>query len=313
MKRLTYVIAFAIVAFAVVKIIMGISHATKESGQDAEKYGKTSVVIDSVASADGVMVYYDVRGEAGPALVFVHGWSCDRSYWSRQVDEFAQEFTVVTLDLAGHGQSGQNRSDWTIPAFGADVAAVVDKLNLEKAILIGHSMGGPVIIEAARQLPGRVIGLVGVDTYNDVGTTYPDSAIEAHLASFLQDFRGTTYRFVTSMFPDSSDSSLMHQVADDMSSAPQEVALESYRATIRYVYTDPIQMIASLKELNLPVRGINCDHFPLNLDGMKAATRSFDIKVMTGVGHFLHMQDPQTFNGLLHEIITELISEPGSK
>ena len=87
-----------------------------------------------------------MRGRGAPALVFIHGWSCDRTYWRGQVDAFSQTFRVVAVDLADHGESGTGRQVWTIGAFGEDVAACVSKLGLQRIILIGHSMGGDVIL-----------------------------------------------------------------------------------------------------------------------------------------------------------------------
>jgi pimeloyl-ACP methyl ester carboxylesterase len=111
-------------------------------------------------SADGVRIAYEVHGHGSPALVFVHGWSCNRSFWAGQIEPFSKQFEVVGVDRAGHGDSGRNRAKWTIPSYSEDVAAVVKKLNLKKVILIGHSMGGDVIPEAALGLPGRVVGLI---------------------------------------------------------------------------------------------------------------------------------------------------------
>ena len=54
-------------------------------------------------SSDGVDIHYEVHGEGEPALVFIHGWSCDRSYWRAQVEYFAKQYQVITIDLAGHG------------------------------------------------------------------------------------------------------------------------------------------------------------------------------------------------------------------
>jgi pimeloyl-ACP methyl ester carboxylesterase len=83
-----------------------------------------------VASWDNVAISYDVQGEGEPALVFVHGWSCDKSYWRLQVPYFAKRHKVVTIDLGGHGESGIGRETWTMEAFGKDVAAVVEELEL---------------------------------------------------------------------------------------------------------------------------------------------------------------------------------------
>src|SRR5262245_18062071 len=71
-------------------------------------------------AADGVHVQYRVYGAGEPALVFFHCWSCDSNYWREQVPVFKQKYTVVTVDLAGHGGTGANRSEWSIAKFGQD-------------------------------------------------------------------------------------------------------------------------------------------------------------------------------------------------
>lgn len=94
-------------------------------------------VSDVVQSADGIPIAFESAGTGGRALVFIHGWSCDRAYWKAQVPAFADRHRVVALDLAGHGESGGGRAAYTMAAFGADVAAVMDHLGLEDAVLIG--------------------------------------------------------------------------------------------------------------------------------------------------------------------------------
>lgn len=98
-----------------------------------------------VTSADGIHIAYETRDEGTPALVFVHGWSCDRTYWDGRLPAFSRQFKVVALDLAGHGESGLGRKTWTMGAFGRDVAAVVEKLGLDRVILIGHYLKLPVV------------------------------------------------------------------------------------------------------------------------------------------------------------------------
>jgi pimeloyl-ACP methyl ester carboxylesterase len=113
----------------------------------------------TLTAPDGVRIVYDDRGQGATALVFVHCWSCDRTFWREQADVFSDGYRVVTLDLAGHGESGKNRKTWTVAGLGGDVRAVVEKLGLKRVILVGHSMGGPVSLDAARQLRGRVVGV----------------------------------------------------------------------------------------------------------------------------------------------------------
>ena len=131
----------------------------------------------TVPSADGVPIAYEVHGQGEPALVLVHGWSCDRGYWKEQIEYLSPQYRLVLVDLAGHGESGMGRKDYTMSAFGADVAAVVDSLGLKNVVLVGHSMGGDVIVEAAKKLPGRVVGLVWVDEYKSLvrATSQPTS------------------------------------------------------------------------------------------------------------------------------------------
>jgi len=255
---------------------------------------------DSVSSADGVMIHYEAHGQGEPALVFVHGWSCDRGYWSSQMEHFGKTHRVVAIDLAGHGASGLNRTDWTIPAFGEDVAAVVNKLGLTKVVLIGHSMGGPVCLEAARRLPDKVIALVGADTYQDFGRTYTEADIAPLVAGFEQDFQTTANAFVRTMFPQTADSAMVVDVASDMASAPPEIAVSAFRHVVTY------DAGPALKEVKVPIRGINSDMVPVNVEGNQALAESFEVKMMPGIGHFVMCEDPAMFNAKLEEVLSEL-------
>ncbi len=135
----------------------------------------------NVRSSDGVLISYEVTGIGDSTLVFVHGWCCDKSYWKLQVPHFARKHRVVTIDLAGHGESGLERDKCTMAAFGEDVAAVVNPLAIERVVLIGHSMGGHVILEAAKHIPKSVLGIVGVDTFDDVNR----KGVSASLAGLI--------------------------------------------------------------------------------------------------------------------------------
>ena len=254
----------------------------------------------NVLSKDGVEIAYTVEGRGEPSLVFVHGWSCDKSYWSNQVKVFSPEYKVVTIDLAGHGESGLERSDYTLQSFGEDVAAVVNKLGLKKIILIGHSMGGPVIIEAANRLKGKVIGLIGADTFQNLGETFPEDQMLQFLKPFKENFVETTKGFVKTMFPPTADSLLVKKVVDDMSLAPPKVAVSA----MENMFKD--NAISALKELDVPIISINCDLYPVKVEENRKHVKSFEVKMMNGVGHFVMLEDPVKFNQLLQESIDEL-------
>lgn len=280
--------------------VLAAALATGCGRESADTVGTRSTA-DTVTSADGIRVVYEAHGEGTPALVFVHGWSCDRSYWAGQLQPFSRQFRVVAVDLAGHGESGLGREAWTMRAFGGDVAAVVDKLGLQRIILIGHSMGGDVIVEAARRLPGRVAGLVWVDTYKQLGTPRTPEQRQAMLAPFRANFVKTTHAFVQGMFPPTADRSLVERVAADMSAAPPTVALGAIESAMSFDREIP----SALQELNLPVVAINPDYQPT--DSASLERHRVEVAVMSGVGHFLMMEDPERFNRLLRTTIDKFI------
>ena len=253
-------------------------------------------------SADGVSVAYQVAGNGIPTLVFVHGWCCDRSYWDLQVSHFAKKYKVVTIDLAGHGESGLERENWTIEAFASDVVAVVNHLDLKQVVLIGHSMGGPVVIEAARRLPERVIGVVGVDTFGDIDRKRTQEPIENRLARFKMNFVEASRETVRSMFLDTSDPKLVDKIVLDMSSAPPEVGIGAMKGSAVY------ELSKAFEKIKVPIRCINSDYRPFDLEAAQQHSPSFEIVFMTGVGHFVMLEEPGTFNNLLDHIIKEYTS-----
>src|SRR5215469_14377569 len=118
----------------------------------------------SAASVDGVNIHSTVRGSGPKTIVFVHGWTCDESSWSEQVPVFEKSYRVITLDLPGHGKSGSPKNGpLTMELFAKAIEAVRVEAKAGKIVLVGHSMGTPVIREYARLYPANVAGMVPVD------------------------------------------------------------------------------------------------------------------------------------------------------
>ena len=259
--------------------------------------GGRRLVIDRVNgiahSPDGITLAYEVLGAGDPALVFVHGWSCDRTYWRHQIGHFAQSHRVVALDLAGHGESGAGRLEWTMRSFGRDVAAVVDHLNLDDLVLIGHSMGVDVVVEAALELRVRLRGLVLVDEYRSLGQPRTREQNRALLAPFLEDFGATTRTLVRGMFVPSSPADLIEWVADDMASAPRDVALGALEQT----WSNDGPILDSLPKVGAPMVAINTDMGPTDVEALER----YGIRTLIapGVGHFPMLESPEAFNRLL--------------
>ena len=250
---------------------------------------------------DGVQIHYASGGNGSPALVFIHGWNCDRSYWSAQLPFFVATHQVVAIDLAGHGDSGINRKTWSMANFGADVAAVADALQLEDIILVGHSMGGPVALEAAKLLKGRVKMVIGADTLSDVSQRYADEQLEGMLGAMAADFTGTVESLVrSSFFLPTSDPALIDQIARDMSAAPPAAGIGAFEGFARWFDEDSEK---TLEDVDVPIRLINSDYRPTNTLAGQALTASFEATLMSGVGHFVMQEDPAQFNAIMVELL----------
>ena len=105
------------------------------------------------ATINGVSLKYIDTGSGDPATVFVHGWTCSRSDWRHQIEEFAGSHRVVALDQRGHGESDKPDQDYTVDGFADDLAALIGKLGLERPVIVGHSMGGVIANSLARRRP----------------------------------------------------------------------------------------------------------------------------------------------------------------
>jgi pimeloyl-ACP methyl ester carboxylesterase len=251
-------------------------------------------------SSDGVEIHYEIYGQGEPTLIFVHGWCCDKSYWKEQIPYFSKSYRIVLIDLAGHGESGLNRKSWTIEAFGDDVACVAKQFGTTKIALIGHSMGGPVILEAASQL-SNVLGIIGVDTLNNIEYTPSQEEIDT-LMSFLQkDFKNALISYIpNNAFLPSSDPTLVEKITNDMASEPPEIGIDAFLNMWKYTSAP-----TRFKELKLPIRIIKSSKTPINIEAGKRYASSFEVKFMENVGHFVMLEDPETFNNILDKILLD--------
>lgn len=267
-----------------------------------EREDKPSLFFGTAISADGVPIRYEVRGEGDPALVFVHGWSCDRSYWSAQLPYFARDHLVVAIDLAGHGESGLDRKEWTMGSFGEDIVAVVRKLDLDEVVLIGHSMGGPAVIEAARRMPEGVLGLVVADFLQDFERKYSQEFVDGWIDSLKPDYAASVKKFVAeALFIKKSDPVLVERISQDMSSAPQAVGIGAIRAEFDFLN----DLTRIVKDMEAPITCINSDVEPTRTEVNRRYAPGFQAKIMSGVGHFNMMEASDIFNALLEETVKE--------
>ncbi len=252
----------------------------------------------TVRSADGSPIRYGARGQGGPAIVFIHCWTCEHGFWDEQIKHFAKSHQVVWLDLAGHGGSGSHRQRYTMQAFGEDVAAVVKRVGARRVILVGHSMGGPVAMEAAKLLGDRVIGIVGVDTFY-TPFEYPTSEddIAAFVKPFETDFRGASDKMLRSMFAPEADPRVIEAIVARFSSGDPSVGVsamhELFEWNARHAREDLRRFSKRLYNINAAPTG-------------KESAPNPHVVMVPGVGHFIAQVKPEAFDKALEGIIKKL-------
>ena len=252
-------------------------------------------------AADGVTIVYSAAGAGETALVFIHGGLADRSFFEGQLKTFADRYRVIALDLAGHGESAANRTKWGIPEFGADVRAVVDAEKLTRIILLGNSLGGSTAIEAALLLADRVLGVVGIDTFHNFDQWFTAEEARQRADAFRADYTGTVKKMVKSLYHSDAPPALVADAERRMQETPPPAAQAIFLSLAGY------QPGASLRKLAVPLRTINGDLFPTDVDGVRKIKPDFQAVVMQHMGHYPMLERPEEFNRHVADVIGELV------
>ena len=251
-------------------------------------------------SKDGVKIAYSVFGKGEPALVFAHGWCGNRTVWYKQIPYFAKKYKVIALDLGGHGVSGKQRKEYTQEAFGQDVAAVVNASGVSKVILIGHSMSGTIILEANRLLKDKVVGLIAIDTLENFERTATAEDKIKYIEPLKKDFVKNSGPFMRDMFNKNADPKLVELVVRNVARSNPEIAIN----TMEYYFDTPI--IPLLADVNVPLWCLNADLWPSSPEINRKYLKSYHLRIMPGLGHFLMVEAPDEFNKQLDEIIEQI-------
>ncbi|UCC78436.1 MAG: alpha/beta hydrolase [Candidatus Zixiibacteriota bacterium] len=273
-------------------------------------YGCAKEPENIAISSDGIEISFDQQGVGEPTLIFIHGYANIKGIWDAQMTHFAEKYRVVAIDLPGFGESGFNRADWTMAAFGQDVNAVIEKLNPEKVILIGFSMGAPVIIEAAKQAPENLIGLVLVDEINNIEMEYSPEML-AHMDSVFMDIvtNPTNEKLLAGGFYKNNPEASYERVVSMLSVHKNTSRIgwrESFYEIFRWLNEDCIE---ALKQIQVPIISISSDTPPTNVEAFEKYVSSYKLKVIPDVGHVVMWDNPEEFNRLLEESIQEFIGE----
>ena len=254
----------------------------------------------TVASADGVPIYYRSAGAGEPTVVLVHCWGCSSDEWTDAMTALAPTHRVVALDLAGHGRSGKGRAAWTVPAFAGDVRAVMDHLGVTRAIVVGHSMAGPIAIEAAVEMPDKIVGVIPIDTLQDAGKAEDPADITSFFAKMRDSFAPTVEALVRGIVPKTADPAVIQRIlAFELANDPA-IAIPVLENNWRFPVKDVFARV------RVPIVAINADLFPTNVAGNRALAPQYQVHLITGVGHWPMLEAPARFNALLTQTVAEI-------
>jgi pimeloyl-ACP methyl ester carboxylesterase len=303
------------IAICTLLVTLGVTACNKGTTPPSPTTDKTTLPVAPTAQVDGlpqlaltpdsVHIDYRVWGTGEPAVVLIHGWACNANYWSAQIEALKSRYTVVAVNLAGHGASERNRTDWSMGNYGEDVATVVRQLRNRQIVLVGHSMGADVALEAARRIGDRVIGIIAVDSLKSVGLPpMRPQEIDRQLAPFRDHFIEATRDYVTRvMFEKDADPTFVQKVAYDMSREPPQVGVPSLQSLLAMDFK------ALLPDIHAPVLAINSDLSPTDEVRIRKSLPGFKADVLDHTGHFLMMEVPQRFNPVLMKDIDALVQK----
>jgi pimeloyl-ACP methyl ester carboxylesterase len=249
-------------------------------------------------SFNGVKVHYETYGSGDEALVFIHGWTCDLTFWRGQEPVY-QAHRSLLIDLPGHGQSDKPKIAYPLEFFARAIEAVMNDAQVERAVLIGHSLGGNIAYAFARMFPQEVKSIVFVDSYV---ARAPAGASPATLARYRRRARNLSgpagernfIRQVDAMFSGRTPPELRDEIRAKMLATPQYVRV----AAVTSVSKLPPR--SSADAFDVPVLAVSASYAASALRAlMLPMFPRLQIQKWEKYGHFLMMEDPERFNQTL--------------
>ena len=251
------------------------------------------------ATRDGVTLRYIDTGAGEPPLLFVHGWTCNRTHWRDQVPYFANKHRVVAVDLRGHGESDKPDQDYTIEGFVEDVAWLIGELGLERPVVVGHSMGGVIALNLARQHPKLVSAIVMVDSPI---CPLPED-IRPQVAELFAGLQTPTYAAVAAdfvralMFDENTPPPLAEAIAANMG-APQRVTLTALVSTLAADHQETGTIPVPSLFIRATTQLASEDQLRQRYPGLGVIT--------VPAAHFVQMEQPAATNTIITDFLDKL-------
>jgi pimeloyl-ACP methyl ester carboxylesterase len=260
--------------------------------------GRAAPLEDRFARFDGGKVHYRTGGRGADALVFVHGWACGAESWRGQETAFSER-RVIVVELSGHGRSDAPRSGYTLDHFARVVEAVLRDAKVERVVLVGHSMGAPVVGRFAGLFPKKTLGLVLVD--GAMRPFIPKSEMDKTLAGLRAGYRAAAPPLIDSWLTPVRNERLRGEIRAMMLATPERAAIGAFESMAdgKAYERGPI---------TVPTLAVLAKSHGWSADDMaffRALAPRLESIVWDGVSHFLMMEKPEEFNGIVREFLAK--------
>jgi pimeloyl-ACP methyl ester carboxylesterase len=251
---------------------------------------------------NGVKLAYEDHGVGKPAFVFIHGWTCNRSFFAPQAKHFARQHRVVSVDLRGHGESDKPQGPYPISAYADDVAAMIDQLALGKVVAVGHSMGGITVLQLGAAHPDKVAAIVMVDPAPLVFPPELKAGVEGLVSAIEAGNQEPRRQFIANnLFLPTSDKKLVDDVLRVMMAAPSHVAANAMKGILAF---DGPAVAARCKVPALHLAATP----PLNPPHVMSEQMPGVVHGWTvGAGHFNMMEVPDQVNGMIEGFLRHYV------
>lgn len=254
-----------------------------------------------ILSTDGVKLHYTETGKGNTAIVFVHGWLGNVNWWNGQETFLKDSYTVVKIDLGGHGKSDRTRKNWTAEQYADDIKTVVKQINMADVILVGHSMSGAYVLQAALDLP-QVKALILIDTLKDLDQVFTPEQAEQYMFDFYRnDFKSAIEDIMPAyLFVEETPIAVKQQLQNEFLQNDSELAINA----LKPLYEMDVQKLS--KMITIPVRGILSDSEGIDLNSNNKYFKDYDSMVIKATGHYPMLEKPEEFNAALKTVLEEL-------
>jgi sigma-B regulation protein RsbQ len=257
------------------------------------------------ARYERVSINYEIYGSQDTSLIFIHGWNLNMRYWDEQVKYFKPNYRILNIDLAGHGNSGRDRTNWTVESLARDITNIMEKESINKAILIGHSMGGAVALQVWENVPDKVIQIVGVDCFKNVEFELTDefkNGFRDHLSKFKRNYSEMADEYARQNIR-SKDRTIINRIVRDYRNADPKIALAVYRNVVN---KSPVEK-EKIQRLPFQLFIIGSDYTPINENALsKYAKLGYEVIPVYGAGHFPMVEQPRQMNAALDTVFRKV-------